>query len=225
MEDPVCSGCGEYPHPNFPCAEASALRADPVSDNDSDSFFADMAELDESDLDSILAGANQDEVISWEEGAKIMDGIVKIYGSFVDAARKVESSLKKEGWSHAIWCNYQAPGADFCNCGLANILSALEKHEELKEASVEYIEKATKAVEAAKFEKEHLTELVVPEISLPEEDAVDDHSSGMHFKTCAENPKEHCAVCGSCYPRKYVFFGKRICINNNCRQNKEDHGN
>jgi hypothetical protein len=43
------------------------------------------------------------------------------------AMLKIKKSMKEGGFGHAIWCNYQHPTNKWCNCGLADILTASEK--------------------------------------------------------------------------------------------------
>lgn len=44
----------------------------------------------------------------------------------IDACKKIRRHFRIELFSHAIWCNYQHPSCKKCNCGLADMLSALE---------------------------------------------------------------------------------------------------
>lgn len=51
--------------------------------------------------------------------------------AFVVAARKQKIALKN-GWGHAVWCNFQRDignGQGRCNCGVADMLTALKKFE------------------------------------------------------------------------------------------------
>lgn len=45
------------------------------------------------------------------------------------AARKQRRALEQGGWGHAVWCNYQRPECEKCNCGVADIQSILKQYE------------------------------------------------------------------------------------------------
>ena len=48
---------------------------------------------------------------------------------FILAAKKQRRALDAGGWGHAIWCNYQRPGSEKCNCGVADIQKILKDYE------------------------------------------------------------------------------------------------
>jgi hypothetical protein len=47
---------------------------------------------------------------------------------FVAAAVKIENALYQGGFGHAIWCNYQHPTCRRCNCGVADLIIALNEY-------------------------------------------------------------------------------------------------
>ena len=52
--------------------------------------------------------------------------LTKKYEGFVEAAEKIEKNYERDLFFHAMWCNYQRPGLKWCNCGLADLLTALD---------------------------------------------------------------------------------------------------
>ena len=59
-----------------------------------------------------------------------------LLNSFIEAARKQKRSPHSDfgGWGHSLFCNYQRDngnGNGRCNCGVADMLSALERCDNL----------------------------------------------------------------------------------------------
>jgi hypothetical protein len=57
---------------------------------------------------------------------------LSILNAFGKAAKKQKNALEN-GWGHAIFCNFQSPrgnGHGRCNCGVADMLSALQSLQE-----------------------------------------------------------------------------------------------
>ncbi len=55
---------------------------------------------------------------------------------FIKAARKQRLGLKDGHFGHALICNYQSPTCERCNCGVADLQTALNIYEQ-KDAPVE----------------------------------------------------------------------------------------
>lgn len=49
------------------------------------------------------------------------------YAELVEAAEKVKKAYETGLWGHPAYCNYQRPGLERCNCGIADLLTALGK--------------------------------------------------------------------------------------------------
>lgn len=66
----------------------------------------------------------------------VMQGAEFDYSYFVDAAKLQRHALEQGGWGHAIWCNFQRPGLEHCNCGVADLQHALKLYDEFSAPSV-----------------------------------------------------------------------------------------